>query len=126
MSGWPSWNLTPWRSVKVQTVPLAFGFQLVASIGFSCSAWLSSNARNSPVWASMHSPPESEIVIGLIAAAGAWVASFSVPPLVGAAAALDVPDEDEAEDELLAPPQADRITPINVDDMPITAPRRTN
>src|SRR4051812_8459494 len=100
VSGEPSWNFTPWRRVKVHTAPFLLGFQLVASIGLSASAWLSSKIRNSPVWASMHSPPASATVSGLTAAAGAWVASFSVPPLVGVPEAE--PDDDEdAEPTLL-------------------------
>ncbi len=34
----PLWNLTPRRSWNVHLVSVAFGFQLVASHGFTCSA----------------------------------------------------------------------------------------
>ena len=73
----------------------------------------------------MHSPPASATVSGFTAADGAWVASLRVPPLVGVPEA----DPDEDADEvptLLAPPQAARMAPIIVVDMPITAPLRMN
>ena len=119
------------RSVNVHTVPPLLGVHLVASIGSSASFWLLSKTRNSPVWASMFSPPASLTISGLIAVAGVCMASFSVPPLVGAALeALDDPPaaEDDAADvpTLLAPPQAARIAPISPVDMPITAPLRMN
>src|SRR3954447_25708850 len=122
--GDPSWNLTPFRRLKVHTDPFLVGFHAVANIGFSCNAWLSSKARNSPVWASMHSPPASETLSGLMAAAGAWVPSFSVPPFVGVPDAE--PDEEADEELLLAPPQAARIAPTIVLDIPITALLRMN
>ncbi len=47
VSVWPLWNLTPLRIWNVQTVAVAFGFQLVASHGWSLS-FGSENVRNSP------------------------------------------------------------------------------
>src|SRR3954467_9477905 len=43
--GVPSWNFTPWRILKVHTLPSAFGFQLSASRGWSWSL-LSDHDRN--------------------------------------------------------------------------------
>ena len=45
--GLPLANLTPWRSLYVHTLPLAFGFQLTASSGASVRFWRL-RLRNSP------------------------------------------------------------------------------
>jgi hypothetical protein len=72
----------------------------------------------------MQRPPASSMVSGLIAAAGAWLARRSVPPLTGVPAPFVVAVDDD-EDEL-APPQAARTAPITVLDIPTTAPLRMN
>jgi hypothetical protein len=50
VNGWPSWNFTFGRSLKVQTSPLSFGFHDSASAGLSTRCSPSSSIRNSPVW----------------------------------------------------------------------------
>ena len=78
--GVPSWNLTPWRILNVQTLPSAFGFQLSASRGWSCSL-LSDQTRNSPVCDMMPRPPSSATLSGSISVDGPGdMPSFSVPP----------------------------------------------
>ena len=78
--GVPSWNLTPWRILNVQTLPSAFGFQLSASRGWSCSL-LSDHDRNSAVCDMMPRTPSSATLIGAISVAGPGdMPSFSVPP----------------------------------------------
>ena len=73
----------------------------------------------------MHSPPPSSTIIGLIAVAGVWAATFRVPPLVGVPpAALDEPDEDDA--GAFALPQAARSAAITEADVPATVARRMN
>jgi len=124
--GWPLWNFTPWRSENVHSLPSELDVHLLASIGCSCSAWLLSKARNSPVWASMHRPPESSTVSGLTAPAGTWLASRSVPPLATGADVVEEPDDDAAAPVLFALPQAARTAPMTPVDMPTTAPRRRN
>ena len=47
--GLPSLNVTPWRSLKVQTSPFALGAQLTASLGFS-AFWLVRSIRYSAIW----------------------------------------------------------------------------
>ena len=54
----PLWNLTPFRSWNVHTVRSLFGFQLVASHGFTCSA-LFEKVRNSPGMPARPSVPAS-------------------------------------------------------------------
>ena len=116
-------NLTFGRSLNVHTLPSAFGLQLSASIGWSISLMLLSNTRNSPVWLSISSPPASEIVSGLIAAAGVTAPMRSMPPFV--TGALDVLEPDAALDfELDDEPHAARIAPSSVVDIPIVLPRR--
>ncbi len=115
-------NLTPVRSLKVHTLPSPLWLQLVASIGWSISFRLLSKTRNSPVWLSISRPPASETVSGLTAAAGVTPATVRFPPVFGGAAALLAAD-DEDDDEL---PQAARIVPSSVADIPIVLPRRRN
>jgi hypothetical protein len=47
--GWPSWNFTFGRSLKVHTSPFAFDDHDSASAGLSVRCSLSSSIRNSPV-----------------------------------------------------------------------------
>ena len=54
----PLWNLTPLRSWNVHVVRVLFGFQLVASQGFTCRA-LFENVRNSPQIPASPSEPAS-------------------------------------------------------------------
>ena len=120
--GLPSWNLTPWRSLKVhrcRRCPTSSSCQL----GLSLSVESLSKIRNSPVWPSILSPPASATVSGLTAAAGAEMATRSVPPFVAAPPlALEELDEPDDDDEL---PHADRTAPSRVADIPIVLPRRT-
>jgi hypothetical protein len=68
----------------------------------------------------------SAIVIGLIAAAGTWLATRRVAPFfaVPLAEALPLDADDALPTVLLALPQAASTAPIDVTDMPITLPRR--
>src|SRR5579864_524832 len=118
--GEPLWNVTPVRSLNVQTLPSLFGLQLSASIGWSASFRFESKIRNSPVWLSMHRPPASATVSGLTAAAGAEMATRSVPPFLAGAAGVEL-DEEVAGDE---DPHAARIAPSSGVDMPMMLPRR--
>src|SRR6202035_4643037 len=118
--GAPLWNLTPVRSLKVQTLPSVLGDQLSARLGSSASLRLLSKIRNSPVWLSMHNPPASEMVSGLIAPAGAEIATRSVPPFLGLPAGGVVLPLGVEE------PHAARIAPSSGADMPIALPRRRN
>ena len=120
-------NLTPGRSLNVHTLPSPLWPQLSASIGCSASFRLLSKIRNSPVWLSITRPPASATVSGLIAADGVTEPTFSVPPAVGAGPlVVDEPAAlaDELDDEEL--PQAARIVPSSVVDIPIMLPRRRN
>ena len=109
------------RSLNVQTLPSLLGFQLSASIGCSASFRLLSKIRNSPVWLSISSPPASEIVSGLMAAAGVDEAIRSVPPLTAVPPPVPVPELDE---DVPLDPHAASTVPRNVADIPIALPRR--
>ncbi len=65
----PSWNFTPLRSLKVHTLPSAFGFQLSASRGSGLSL-RSDQIRYSPVWLSMVRPAWLLTVTGSTAPGG--------------------------------------------------------
>ena len=116
------WKVTFGRSLNVHTLPSVFGLQLSASIGCSSSLRFESKIRNSPVWLSISSPPASETVSGLTAAAGATAPIRSVPPLV--TGPLDVVEPPAADVDLDDEPHAARIAPSSGVDMPIMLPRR--
>ena len=118
----PSWNLTPWRILNVQTSAVEFDDQLVASTGFSDRVW-SDRHRYSPVCASMSSPPWSSTVTGLIAPAGVSMPALITAPAAPAGAEDEAPVVADEPDEPLLP-QAARIEPRTGADMPTTVARR--
>src|SRR3954454_21615809 len=132
--GVPSWNLTPWRILKVQTLPSAFGFQLSARRGSRCSL-LSDQARNSAACDMTPRPPSSATLIGSISVLGPGdMPSLSVPPGL---TATSLPPAWTAlpEGAVLPPPLELVLLPVphaaarkltSGIDMPITLPRRTN
>ena len=75
----PLWNFTPLRSWNVHIVRLAFGFQLVASHGFTWSA-LFENVRYSPGIPAKASDPASRRWYGSRLEANAVSPTRSVPP----------------------------------------------
>jgi hypothetical protein len=115
VSGLPSWNFTPWRILKVHTSAVELEDQLVASTGRRVSVW-SESVRYSPVWPSMSRPPWSEMVTGLIAAAGVVIPTLIVAP--------EAPAADDDEGDGLDEPQAARIPPSTGAEIPTSAPRR--
>src|SRR3954467_14999968 len=128
--GVPSWNLTPWRILNVQTLPSALGFQLSASRGCSCSL-LSDHERNSPLWDMRPRPPSSATLIGSISVVGPGdMPTFSVPPGL---TATSLPPAFTAVSApppllllLLPVPHAAATKLTSGIDMPITLPRRMN
>src|SRR6185436_6533212 len=130
--GVPSWNLTPWRILNVQTLPSEFGFQLSARRGCSCSL-LSDHDRNSPLWDMTPRPPSSATLIGSISVVGPGdMPSFSVPPGLTATSLPPALTAVSALPPLLVlvlllpvPHAAARKLTTGID-IPITEPRRTN
>ena len=93
VSAWPSWNLTPGRSAKVQTLPSSLGFHDSASIGLRVRSGLS-RTRNSPVCISISRPPVLATVTGSTAPDGACAATRMVVPALpwARAGGLATPD----------------------------------
>ena len=77
--GLPLWNLTSWRSLKVQTVPSLLGDQLSASTGWAVRS-APDRTKVSATCDSTVIPPPSAILTGSIAAAGTICAMRTVPP----------------------------------------------
>ena len=118
---WPSWNLTPWRILNVQTEPSALGFQLSARRGRSLSL-SSDQVRYSPDWPSTARAPSLLTITGSSAPAGARMPVRIVPPGSGGS----VWGGSTFATSSRSTPQAEARKPASETDMPTTVARATN
>src|SRR2546423_296728 len=91
VSGEPSENLTPLRSVKTACRPPFVIFQLVASSGSTLLPLFESLTRRSYIWRSVKIERSSIVWTGSIVKMSAIRAIVSVPPRVGVAARIAEP-----------------------------------
>src|SRR5665647_3916156 len=112
--GLPSLNLTPWRSLKVQTSAVLSLLQLSARTGRSVLSFSAQTKYSQTCWICT-GPPASFMVTGSRAMSESGELILSVPPALGAGVALAMAAGERAVDP---PPQAASSEPAAVAEKP--------